>query len=115
MLKEERDKVITTDVGGRKSEDGKGEKVRRSEKQKIGRSPVKSSFGGLPMAAFNGASGGAERMKVEGRGTTGDQRTEIGDQWSPVKSASLVFCEEFNWASEGRKTKEDGRGKTKGR
>lgn len=39
-------------------EDGKGEKVRRSEKQKIGRSPVKSSIGGLPMAAFNGTSGG---------------------------------------------------------
>ena len=29
---------------------------RRSEKQKIGRPPVKSSFGGLPMAAVNGAS-----------------------------------------------------------
>ena len=52
-----------------KMEDGKGEKVRRSEKQKIGSSPVKSSFGGLPMAAVNGASGG-RRKKDDGRGKT---------------------------------------------
>ena len=46
------------EIGGRKDRRLEGEKVRRSEKQKIGR--------------------------------------------TPVKSASLVFCEEFNWASGGR-------------
>ena len=40
----EGEKIRRLDV--EKTEDGKGEKVRRSEKQKIGRPPVKSSFGG---------------------------------------------------------------------
>ena len=43
-----------TTVGDRGLDVGK---VRRLEKQKIGRSPVKSLLGDLPMAAFNGASG----------------------------------------------------------
>ena len=66
-MKNVRDQIISraealterrAEVRDRRSEDGKGGKVRRSEKQKIGRFPVKSPFGGLPMAAFNGASGG---------------------------------------------------------
>ena len=65
---EEGGKGEKLEVGGRRSEVGKGEKVRRSEKQKIGRPPVKSSFGGLPMAAFNGVSGGRktqDRVKTK--------------------------------------------------
>ncbi len=49
-----------------RSEIGKGEKVRRSEKQKIGRFPVKSSLGEMSMAAFNK--------------TSRDQRSAIADK-----------------------------------